>query len=79
MELLITRFYNELDDPMHYSASRMELGEDAGKITWNNAAEDATEHSYWTQQIRWRRLKTTSNASVHGIKKKLTRGLEERC
>lgn len=46
MELLITRFYNELDDPMHYSASRMELGEDVGKITWNNAVEDATEHSY---------------------------------
>lgn len=46
MELLITRFYNELDDPMHYSASRMELGEDAGKITWNNAVEAATEHSY---------------------------------
>jgi hypothetical protein len=43
MELDITRFFNEAC-PMDYSASRAELGQDAGKITWNAAVDDAAEY-----------------------------------
>ena len=36
MELNITEFWNTAD-PFNYSASVAELGDNAGKITWNNA------------------------------------------
>ena len=44
MELDITRFFQEAC-PMDYSASRAELGQNAGKITWNQAIEDAPEYN----------------------------------
>lgn len=44
MELDITRFFTEAC-PMDYSASAAELGQDAGKITWSAAVEDAAEYS----------------------------------
>ena len=43
MEINITEFFNSIE-PHYYSASRAELGDNAGAITWNNAldrAEDA--------------------------------------
>jgi hypothetical protein len=42
MELNITKFFNEAA-PADYSASRMELGQDAGRITWRHACEDAPD------------------------------------
>jgi hypothetical protein len=39
MEIKITEFF-VFADPAEYSASRMELGDDAGRITWQ-AAKDA--------------------------------------
>jgi hypothetical protein len=36
MEIDITRFVKS-EDPAFYSASKLELGENAGKITWGNA------------------------------------------
>jgi hypothetical protein len=44
MELNITRFFHE-GDASDFSASRMELGDDAGPITWKNACE-AYPHFY---------------------------------
>lgn len=38
MEINISAFYNEAN-PMDFSASIAEIGNDAGKITWNNAKE----------------------------------------
>jgi hypothetical protein len=40
MELDITRFFNEAA-PQDYSASAVELGQNAGQITWGHAMEDA--------------------------------------
>lgn len=40
MELRITAFFNEAA-PMDYSASVAELGNNAGRDTWNHALEDA--------------------------------------
>ena len=40
MEIDITDFFNG-DDPSNYSASRVELGVNAGKITWEAAKERA--------------------------------------
>jgi hypothetical protein len=40
MELDITRFFNEAA-PKDYSASRAELGDKAGEITWGHAMEDS--------------------------------------
>lgn len=36
MEINITQFYNDAN-PATYSASMAELGDNAGRITWNNA------------------------------------------
>lgn len=38
MELKITDFFNKTN-PFYYSASVAELGEDVGKITWENALD----------------------------------------
>jgi len=44
MEIDITRFYNEAA-PMDYSASVMEIGDDAGPSTWRAAMEDAPDYN----------------------------------
>jgi hypothetical protein len=36
MEIDVTRIFRE-GAPDRYSASRAEIGQDAGRITWNNA------------------------------------------
>ena len=41
MEIVITNFFNSCN-PSDYSASIMEKGSNAGKITWNNAVGDAS-------------------------------------
>lgn len=38
MELDITEFFNNAE-PRQYSASQAELGEDAGRLTWENAKD----------------------------------------
>lgn len=43
MEIDITNFVRE-SEPYEFSASVMELGKDAGKITWNNAKAEAALH-----------------------------------
>lgn len=43
MEIDITAFF-ENAEPAEYSASVWELGENAGRITWNKAIEDSTEY-----------------------------------
>lgn len=43
MELNITKFFNNAT-PWDFSGSVAERGQDAGKITWNNAMEAVTEH-----------------------------------
>lgn len=40
MEINITRLFKTIN-PKYYSASRAELGPDAGAITWNNAIDAA--------------------------------------
>ncbi len=42
MEIDVTRFV-ETADACEFSASRMELGDNAGKITWDNAKREAAE------------------------------------
>lgn len=42
VDIVITKLAKEIA-PRDYSASRMELGENAGKITWAHACEDALE------------------------------------
>lgn len=42
MQINITKFYNEAA-PMDYSASVAEIGQDAGRQTWNAAKEDASD------------------------------------
>ena len=42
MEIDITEFFNSCN-PSYYSASVMELGHDAGEITWENAKDRAEE------------------------------------
>jgi hypothetical protein len=42
MEIDITRFVKTVD-ACEFSASQMELGKDAGKITWNNAKREAAD------------------------------------
>ena len=44
MELVITKFFNEAT-PSCYSASRMELGDDAGAITWANAVDASDDYN----------------------------------
>lgn len=44
MELDITDFYNNAA-PSDYSASRMELGDNAGEITWARACEDEPDYN----------------------------------
>lgn len=46
MELNITEFFNHAR-PSYYSASRMELGDDAGRITWANAVDAAGQWPDW--------------------------------
>ena len=40
-ELDITAVIENMREPATYSASRAELGQDAGRITWNAACDDA--------------------------------------
>jgi hypothetical protein len=45
MEINISRFFNEAEASgcaADYSASAAELGQDAGRITWNNANRDSS-------------------------------------
>lgn len=42
MEINITEFFNSTE-PHYYSASRAELGDDAGAITWSNALDRAED------------------------------------
>lgn len=51
MEINITRFFNEAN-PRKYSASRMELGDNAGLITWNNAVNDSPGYMFITAENR---------------------------
>jgi len=44
MELDITRFF-AVADPFQYSASRMELGQNAANITWDHARADASDYN----------------------------------
>jgi len=45
MKLDITNFASN-EDPCEFSASAMELGSDAGRITWNNAVRAAGETAW---------------------------------
>lgn len=51
MELDITDFF-VTDAPRRYAASRHELGERAGEITWNNALEAASDYAFVTRETR---------------------------
>jgi hypothetical protein len=46
MEINITQFFTSGEySPMDYSASVAEIGNNAGKITWNNALESSEDYS----------------------------------
>jgi hypothetical protein len=46
MEINITRIFTSGEySPMDYSASVAEIGNNAGKITWNNALESSEDYS----------------------------------
>lgn len=49
MELDITVFVTEAE-PFNFSASQMEMGQDAGKITWNNAKDEASRSPLLTTE-----------------------------
>lgn len=51
MELDITALFNECE-PHRYSASRYELGERAGEITWANALEAADDYMFVDRNTR---------------------------
>jgi len=40
------------DEASSYSASRMELGDNAGKITWNNALDDSDKITLTPEEIQ---------------------------
>ena len=40
MEIKITHLVNRSEDMIYYSASRAELGDDAGQVTWQNAMDN---------------------------------------
>ena len=44
MELDVTHMVDDADEMPNLSGSRAELGEDAGKITWNNSTAYGTNH-----------------------------------
>lgn len=47
MEIDITKLFNGDDYfPSKYSASAAEIGQDAGRITWSQACEDAPEYNF---------------------------------
>lgn len=46
MELNITDFFNNAR-PSYYAASAAELGDDAGRITWANAVDAASQWPDW--------------------------------
>ena len=43
MELNVTRFFNEAS-PRDYSASRMEIGDNAARDTWQAACDDSVDY-----------------------------------
>lgn len=45
MEINITKFFNECA-PRDYSASVLEIGHDAGRVTWSAACEDAPDYDH---------------------------------
>lgn len=49
MEIDITKFFNNAD-PSYYSASVFELGQDAGRITWQNAKDSTKEYTFLNNQ-----------------------------
>lgn len=49
MEIDITEFFNNAD-PSYYSASAFELGQDAGRITWQNAKDSTKEYTFLDNQ-----------------------------
>ena len=51
MNIDITTFFTEAS-PRDYSASAAELGQDAGRITWAHAIEDAPEYDHLDTQRR---------------------------
>lgn len=51
MEIDVTDLFKE-DEPHLYSASMFELGERAGKITWDNAIEASETFSFVTRETR---------------------------
>lgn len=47
MEIDITKLFNSDEyAPMDYSASVAEIGNDAGRVTWSQACEDAPEYNF---------------------------------
>lgn len=49
MDIDITRFFRTVE-PSDFSASMAELGQNAGKITWNNAVHEAAENPLMTTE-----------------------------
>lgn len=49
LELDITEFF-KTEDSYNFSASAFEMGQDAGKITWNNSKNEAKNYLHWLKE-----------------------------
>lgn len=49
MEINVTKLVERADEMYLYSASRMELGDDAGQVTWENAIDCIAEEPLLTE------------------------------
>ena len=68
MEIDITAFFKN-SDPWQFSASKAEIGQNAGSITWNNAKQEASESPLLTTEEQLQALRD----HVQGM------GLAKRC
>lgn len=50
MEIIVTKYVVDHENAKYYSASQAELGEDAGKITWENALDRVEEEPLVTTE-----------------------------
>jgi hypothetical protein len=63
MELKITEFFKNAE-PYNLSASQMEMGQNAGKITWNNALDSSPD--FWLLDTAEKRDKFRKDLKGYG-------------
>ena len=74
MELDVTHMVEAADEMIELSGSRMEHGENAGTITWNNSKEYGREHPLLTTDDQRDEARDYFRASAHGRRKRSLHG-----